>query len=389
SPETSPGQERPRAGSEYDDAMTAKPPSTARRRVPYSGLWLDGFSLTAVASGALLAGGQGWHKDGGGSTPRTSAGAAFWDTSREEWLEVPGLPEPRQDHAAVALPGGRVLLIGGRDNPRPELDSTLFWEPDTRRFVPGPTLLAARSNPVAHVLPDGTVVVLGSDHDHDLERGTRAELLRPGATAWEPAGQTVRIFHTGPVCVSGERIIIAGGRDNGFGFAIIEGQHLAPPLNLSTEVWEPSGRTWRTAPHPLTEERDDAAGVTLSDGRILVVGGWNHGTVLMSAELFDPRTEQWTATGALGLARSSFTLTALADGRAAVSGGLRSDPYGEATDVEVWSPDTGRWSPGMPLAVGRAGHLVVPLGDGAYLVAGTTRVAPDGSLETTSEVWRP
>ncbi|NTX08701.1 kelch repeat-containing protein [Myxococcus sp. CA040A] len=369
--------------------MTRSPPSTARRRVPYSGLWLDGFSLTAVAGGALLAGGQGWQRDGIGATPRASTGAAFWDTSREEWLELSPLPEPRQDHAAVALPDGRVLLIGGRDNPTPELDSTRYWEPDTRRFVPGPPLRAARSRPVARVLPDGAVLVLGSDHDNDIERGTRAEVLRPGATAWEPAGQTVRIFHTGPVCVSGERVVIAGGRDNGFGFAIIEGEHLAPPLNLSTELWEPSSRAWRTAPHPLTEARDDAEGVTLSDRRILVVGGWHQGTSLMSAEVFDPRTEQWTATGALGLARSSFTLTALPDGRAAVSGGLRSDTYAEATDVELWNPATGTWSPGMPLAVGRAGHHVVPLGEGAFLVAGTTRVAPDGSLETTSEVWRP
>ncbi|WP_235216501.1 hypothetical protein [Archangium violaceum] len=102
--------------------------------------------------------------------------------------------------------------------------------------------------------------------------GTRAELLRPGANAWEPAGQTVRVFHPGPVCVSGERVIIAGGRDNGSGFAIIEGVHIAPPLDQGTEIWEPHGRTWRMS-GPLTRPRDEAKGVTLSDGRVLVVGG--------------------------------------------------------------------------------------------------------------------
>ncbi|MBZ4413671.1 kelch-like protein [Myxococcus faecalis] len=369
--------------------MTGSPPSPATRRVPAPGLWLEGFGLTPVAGGALLTGGQGWHAEGGGSTPRTSASAFLWDTLRQEWREAAPLPEPRHDHAAVALPDGRVLLVGGRDNAHPDLASTVVWEPDALRFVPGPSMRASRSHPVALVLEDGAVLVLGSDHDDDLERGTRAELLRPGAAEWEPAGQTVRIFHIGPVCVSRGRVVIAGGRDNGFGFAIIEGQHLAPPLDMSTEVYEPATRTWRTAPHPLTASRDDAAGVTLADGRILVVGGWHQGTLLTSAELFDPATEQWSATAPLALGRSSFALTALPDGRAAVSGGLESTTYGATPDVELWNPATGLWSPGTPLALGRAGHRVAPLGDGAYLVVGTTRAAPDSPPETTSEVWRP
>ncbi|MCP3097455.1 kelch-like protein [Myxococcus sp. K15C18031901] len=370
--------------------MTRGPSSTARRRVPYAGAWLDQYTLTPVPGGALLAGGQGWHPEGGGTTSRTSAGAAFWDTAREEWLELPALPAPRQDHAAVALPDGRVLLVGGRDMQVTELGSTVFFDPESRRFTEGPPLIAARSRPLAVALPDGAVLVLGSDPDDDLSRGTRAELLRPGSSAWEPAGQTQRIFHPGPVCVSGGRVVIAGGRDNGFGFAVIDGVHLAPPLDVSTEVWEPAGRAWRTTPHPLTEVRDDAAGVTLADGRVLVVGGWHQGQVLTSAEVWDPRAETWSATGSLAVGRSSFTLTALPDGRAAVSGGLGTGPSFDALPtVELWDPATGAWSPGMPMAVGRAGHHLVRLGDGAFLVVGVSRPRPDAMPETTSEVWRP
>ncbi|WP_338867664.1 kelch-like protein [Myxococcus stipitatus] len=369
--------------------MASSPSSTARRRVPFSGLWLEGFRVAPVAQGALLTGGRASHPDGRGVRSRSSTTAALWDTAREEWLEVPPLPEPRDDHAAVTLPDGRVLLIGGRDDQTMELASTRFWEPGPRRFVPGPPLLTARSRPTAVVLRDGAVLVLGSDHDHDIERGTRAELLRPGSEAWEPAGQTVRLFHVGPVCVSGEHVIIAGGRDNGMGFAVIDGQHLAPPLDRNTEVWEPEGRTWSTTPHPLNESRDEASGVTLRDGRVLVVGGWLGGETLASAEVFDPRTRRWSATGSLDIARSGFALIALPDGRAAVLGGIRSNPSEETSAVELWDPATGTWAPGMPLAVARAGHQLVDLGHGAFLVVGTSRVTQDGSLETTSEVWLP
>jgi len=358
-------------------------------RVPYSGIWLENFSLTALPGGALLAGGMEWHPDGIGSRSQTTDGAAFWDAAKAEWLPLSPLPSPRQNHAAVALKDGRALLVGGRDQKNPDLRSTLVWEPETRQFREGPPLLEARSYPIAVLLPDGAVLVLGSELDDDMERGTRAEILRPGATAWEPAGQTQRIFHVGPVSVSHHKVVIAGGRDNGFGFAVIEGVHYAPPLDQSTELWEREGRSWRTAAGPMTEPREDAQGVTLSDGRILVVGGWHRGTLLTTAELWDPRTERWSPAGKLATARSSFALTALQDGRAAVSGGLAEGPFQNTPEVEIWDPQQGTWSPGPPLALGRAGHKLADVGGGTFLVAGTSRTTPDAPPETTWEQWRP
>ena len=196
----------------------------------------------------------------------------------------------------------------------------------------------------------------------------------------------MRVFHPGPVCVSGERVVIAGGRDNGSGFAIIEGVHIAPPLDQGTEVWEREGRTWRMA-GPLTQPRDEAQGVTLSDGRVLVVGGWHKGSALATAEVWDPRTERWSPTGTLATPRSSFALTALPDGRAAVSGGL-VETFQATDSVELWDPARGTWSPGPSLARGRAGHLLARVGSGVFLVVGGSRSPTDGNPETSSEVWR-
>ena len=341
--------------------MSQAPSPAPSGRVPHAGLWLDGYSLVATRGGVLLTGGGAWHPEGGGATSRRTDGAAFWETATRRWHPIARLPQPRQDHAAVRLPDGRVLLLGGKGETEMEFRTTLFWDPGTREFREGPPMIAARARPMAVSLADGTVLVLGSDFDEDMERGTRAEVLWPGASAWEPAGQTVRLFHVGPVCASGERVVIAGGRDNGFGFAIIEGEHLAPPLDQMTEVWERGSRTWR-ATSPLTSSRDEPMGVTLSDGRILVVGGWQGGEPLGTAEVWDPRTGTWSETGALALARSGFTLTALPGGGAAVSGGLLG--RGEGTkSVELWDPVRGTWTPGPSLAGARGG--TPPRGGGA------------------------
>ncbi|XXF79181.1 kelch repeat-containing protein [Myxococcaceae bacterium GXIMD 01537] len=368
--------------------MTTPDASLSADRVPYAGIWREEFSLVAVPGGALLAGGSAWHRDGIGAVPRPSTEVACFDAAAGTWTLLDPLPGARTGQAAVGLPGGRVLLVGGRTNEVMELGATLYWEPSTRRFREGPTLRTARARPTVVGLEGGGVLVLGSDFDEDMERGTRAEVLRPGADAWEPAGQTLRLFHPGPVCVSGGKVVIAGGRDNGFGFAIIEGQHLAPPLSRSTEIWDGERRAWR-ATGPLVESRDDAQGVTLSDGRILVVGGWHEGRLLASSEVWDPRTETWSATGSLALARSSFLLTALPDGGAAVSGGLAGDGYAASADVEVWNPRDGTWSPGTPLARPRAGHQVAALGGGEFLVVGGSRSTVDDNPETTWERWRP
>lgn len=353
-------------------------------QVPHEGLWLEGFSLTACPGGALLLGGSAWFPDGIGATSRRSDTALFWEAATRRWHTLPPMPHPRQAHAAVALPDGRVLVLGGQSQDAHELRTTLVWQPEDRRFVEGPPLLAARSGPVAVRFADGAVLVLGTDFDDDLERGTRAELLVPGASAWVPAGQTARLFHPGPVCVSGSRVLIAGGRDNGFGFAIVEGVHFAPPLDQTTEVWDRERGAWGQL-GPLVESRDEAAGVTLSDGRVLVVGGWRQGHVLTSAEVWDPRTESWSATGGLATPRSSFALTALPGGRALVSGGLGADSK-ESTAVECWDPVQGVWSPGTPLRIGRAGHRLVEVAPGRFLVVGCTRTATEG-LETTWELW--
>ncbi|MDC0710070.1 kelch-like protein [Stigmatella sp. ncwal1] len=362
--------------------------SSLPRRIPYSGIWIDNYSLTAVPGGALLAGGVEWHRDGIGATSRTTGGAAFWDASQEAWFPLEPLPSPRHDHAAVTLADGRVLLIGGRAEQIMEMNSTLLWEPGAQGFREGPPLIEARARPIAVTLPDGSVLVLGSELDEDLERGTRAELLRPGASAWEPAGQTARIFHTGPVCVSGGQVLIAGGRDNGFGFAIIEGTHYAPPLSQSTELWEHEHRRWRSS-GPLAESRDDPKGITLSDGRILVVGGWDHGRALTTSEVWAPGTGLWSSAGTMASARSSFALTALPDGRAAVSGGLVEGSFAATATVEIWHPGTRTWSPGKPLEVSRAGHQLAAVGEGTFLVVGNHTPTPDAPPETSWELWRP
>ena len=60
----------------------------------------------------------------------------------------------------------------------------------------------------------------------------------------------------------------------------------------------------------------------LPNGQVLVAGGFNSGIALASAELYDPATGLWTATGSMATAREFHTATLLPNGQVLVAGGF-------------------------------------------------------------------
>ena len=106
-----------------------------------------------------------------------------------------------------------------------------------------------------------------------------------------------------------------------------------------------------------------------SNGNVLFVGGEdNVGMTLTSAEIYDSKMGTFKQTGGLAQARYGHTATLMSNGKVLVVGGYFDDfPLSRA---EVYDPVAGRFTDTGPLVKGRTGHTATLLQNGKVLIAG-------------------
>jgi hypothetical protein len=112
---------------------------------------------------------------------------------------------------------------------------------------------------------------------------------------------------------NGKVLVAAGINSNSYGADIL----------ASAELYDPASGTW-TATGSLATARDLPTATLLFDGKVLAAAGISDSGFIASAELYDPASGTWTATGSLATARDTHTATLLLDGKVLVAAGTNS-----------------------------------------------------------------
>ena len=110
----------------------------------------------------------------------------------------------------------------------------------------------------------------------------------------------------------------------------------------------------------------------LNDGRVLVVGGYD-GTVLQSAEVYDPATAFWTDVPDMSITpRYEHLATRLVDGRVLITGGFTTNscPQCSGGSGEVYDPISNTWTPVNGSTTTHLQGTATLLPNGSVLVAG-------------------
>ncbi len=136
----------------------------------------------------------------------------------------------------------------------------------------------------------------------------------------------------------------------------------------SAELYNPAKGKW-TLTGSMTMPRQGAEAALLQNGEVLVAGGLNastsSGPALASAELYNPSTGAWTATGSMTTGREDFALTLLSNGEVLAAGGFSDGPLSSA---ELYNPATGSWTATGTMLGGAANDAAVLLQNGQVFV---------------------
>ena len=319
------------------------------------------------------------------SESNSNAPSANPTTQPAGWTATGSLTQERQRYTATLLADGNVLVAGG------DTTSAELYDPVSGTWTATGTMVTVHYGPAATRLTDGRVLVAGGG-SASAPASASAELYDPASGTWSATGNMVSAWGTGATftatVLADGRVLVAGyGGDN-------PDLDPAPP-----ELYDPASGTW-TATGNMVTPRYGHTATLLADGKVLVAGGGCCGKkYLDSAELFDPDSGTWTATGSMVAARGgsasnsasgAHSATRLADGRVLVVGGM-ADSGGRPilASAELYDPGTGTWTATGSMGVSRLGHIAALLPDGRVLVGGGyTSYSPEVPV-ASAELYDP
>ena len=267
-----------------------------------------------------------------------------------------------EGQSATRLADGEVLIAGGNDGSW-NLATAELYDPATGSIKPTGSMTIARNNPTATLLADGRVLITGGQIDNpSLEAFASAEIYDPKTGTFSSTGSmtTARVRHTATLLRDG-RVLITGGL-NGSGRDLPDlGNSLA-----SAEIYDPTTGTF-SATGSMTTLRWGPTATLLLDGRVLVVGGG--GPLVRSSDIYDPTIGSFSASGSMITGRQATTSTLLPDGRVLIAGGSDIEG-GRLSSAELYTPSSGTISPTGSMTEARNGLTATLLGNGRVLVTG-------------------
>jgi galactose oxidase-like protein len=293
---------------------------------------------------------------------------------------------PRSGHTTTLLPDGRVLIAGG-DSSYSASDaesSAELYDPVSETFLPTGSMTTPRDGHTATLLPNGKVLIAGGGPRATCcsDVVTSAEIYDPATGTFTATGSmsVARGGHTATLLNDGKVLIAGGGR-------LVAG--LGTLLLAGAELYDPATGTF-TATGDMHEPYCDTA-TLLPSGKVLITRGYFYDLqtdtehFVRHAELYDPSAGTFAFLGDTITGHFKGTATLLMNGKVLIAGG---DGYSVST--ELYDPATGTFAATGNLTTGRGQHAAVLLPDGTVLLGGghgNFNVNPDNLA--SAEIYNP
>jgi len=323
------------------DPVTRQGFSTAELYDPATNTWTmtagamsaprSGPAATAFAAGTkvLVSGG-----DASGFGP--SSVAEIYDAATNRFTQVV-MPVTSRGHSSTLLADGKVALIGGLDGSRAGISYVRTFDPNTSTFTSTPSILyggygGGITDHTATVVPGGKVVIAGGR----AWPGGEVNFINDATFVYDPVAVTMtrkadlpagRDSHgavylsTGP---KGGKILLFGGSIRG-----IDGSETA---SAGSAFYDVATNTFSPGPF-MARARSYFGWSVLPSGKIVVTGGaasLSTPTIDAedTAEVFDPLTLTWSSAGKMIDKRCVGVQVTLTGESVLVAGGVRGAKEG-------------------------------------------------------------
>jgi hypothetical protein len=249
-------------------------------------------------------------------------------------------------------------------------------------WSPAAAMTTPRAGAAAAQLPNGKVFVVGGCPALGSCALPSAEIYDPATDTWSAAASlpkgrvnsTATVLTSGPnagsVLVVGGAVYLAGSSDS--------------TASMSADLYNPTTNSWSAAGNISTARSAHTANV-LNNGNVLIVGGIADGaaTPMTSCELYDATTNTWTTMASLATARSQHRAVLLTNGNLLVATGWTGTTY--SATAELYDPAANTWSAAGTLITPRDQSTATLLGNGHVLVA----AGLNGTGLTSAELYDP
>lgn len=204
-----------------------------------------------------------------------------------------------------------------------------------------------------------------SDTRESLSSKSGRFVKLPQLLSYGRSGHSVEVLSDG-------RLLVAGGAWGELG-----GENSAEVLRIEDQRVRFSGLKMSTLRSAATHSK-------LRDGRVLFMGGaTDFEMALSSTDIFNPKTNSFSAGPEMVAARSSHASVALPDGRVLVFGG--ADDYKIHDTVEIFDPERGTFSlVDARLSIPRANHTATLVSESVIAIIGGETSPRDFESESTA-----
>jgi N-acetylneuraminic acid mutarotase len=320
----------------------------------------DGHTATILTNGKILAA-------GGTNNGVALTSTELYNPAAGTWASTGSMNVARTLARAVLLSNGSVLVMGGcvNDCLSATTNSAELYNPTAGTFTATGSMVQARAEFGVTLLANGQVLVAGGCTAYDVNgcaaTTNKAEIYNPATGTWKATGALRGARHamTATLLPSG-KVLVAGGAT------------AASDAINSSEIYDPTAKTW-TLGLKMVTARSDYASIMLGTGKVLFTGGENiNGVSIKNAELYNPSTGKFTATGNMTATREEHTAVLLANGNVLVSGGNKKTLTQQTplASAELYNPATGTWTATGSMSNARAGHTSTVLHNGNVVNAG-------------------